>query len=188
MSDTEDFDKADLSRRMDGALQTVKQEFAGLRTGRASTSLVEPVQVDAYGSKMPLSQVATVSTPEARMIAISVWDKGLVSAVEKAIRDSDLGLNPSVDGTNVRIVIPELNEERRRELTKVAAKYAEQARVAVRNVRRDGIEKLRKNEKDGAISQDELKRLSDEVQALTDGVIGKIDEALANKEKEIMTV
>jgi len=181
-----DFD--DLKRRMEGALSTLHSEFAGLRTGRASASLVEPITVEAYGSQMPMNQVGTVSVPEPRMISISVWDKGLVASVEKAIRESGLGLNPAAEGQTVRITIPELNEERRRELSKVAGKYAEQARVAVRNVRRDGMDHLKKAQKDKDISEDELKEYSDRVQSMTDTMIGKVDDALANKEKEIMQV
>lgn len=181
-----DFD--DLKRRMEGALTTLHSEFAGLRTGRASASLVEPITVDAYGSQMPMNQVGTISVPESRTISISVWDKGLVASVEKAIRESGLGLNPAAEGQTVRINIPELNEERRKELTKVGGKYAEQARVAVRNVRRDGMDHLKKAQKDKEISEDELKEYSDRVQSLTDEMIGKIDELLATKEKEIMQV
>jgi len=181
-----DFD--DLKRRMEGALTTLHSEFAGLRTGRASASLVEPITVDAYGSQMPMNQVGTISVPESRTISISVWDKGLVASVEKAVRESGLGLNPAAEGQTVRINIPELNEERRKELTKVGGKYAEQARVAVRNVRRDGMDHLKKAQKDKEISEDELKEYSDRVQSLTDEMIGKIDELLATKEKEIMQV
>lgn len=181
-----DFD--DLKRRMEGALTTLHSEFAGLRTGRASASLVEPITVDAYGSQMPMNQVGTISVPESRTISISVWDKGLVASVEKAVRESGLGLNPAAEGQTVRINIPELNEERRKELTKVGGKYAEQARVAVRNVRRDGMDHLKKAQKDKEISEDELKEYSDRVQSLTDQMISKVDEMLANKEKEIMQV
>ncbi len=181
-----DFD--DLKRRMEGALTTLHSEFAGLRTGRASASLVEPITVDAYGSQMPMNQVGTISVPESRTISISVWDKGLVASVEKAVRESGLGLNPAAEGQTVRINIPELNEERRKELTKVGGKYAEQARVAVRNVRRDGMDHLKKAQKDKEISEDELKEYSDRVQSLTDEMIGKIDDLLATKEKEIMQV
>ncbi|MCP1335823.1 ribosome recycling factor [Futiania mangrovi] len=183
-----EFNKKDLERRMEGALSTLQSEFGGLRTGRASASLLDPVTVEAYGATMPLNQVGTVSVPEPRMLAVQVWDRGMVSAVDKAIRNAGLGLNPMPDGTLIRIPIPELNEERRRELTKVAAKYAEQARIAVRNVRRDGMDTLKRLEKDGEIGQDEHKRLADEVQSLTDRTIGKIDESLAHKEKEIMQV
>jgi ribosome recycling factor len=178
----------DLRRRMDGALEALKKEFAGLRTGRASTSLLDPVMVDAYGSSMPLAQCGTVSAPEPRMLVVQVWDRGLVKPVEKAIRDAGLGLNPQSDGQTVRVPIPDLNEERRRELTKVAAKYTEQAKVAVRNVRRDGIDALKKMEKDGEISQDEHRKHQTEIQTLTDDMIKKIDESLAQKEKEILQV
>ncbi len=188
MSDTESLDLTDLRRRMDGALNTLKTEFSGLRTGRASANLVDPVVIEAYGSQMPISQVGTVSVPEPRMISIQVWDKGMVGAVDKAIRNSGLGLNPVVDGQTVRIPIPELNEERRQELTKVAAKYAEQARIAVRNVRRDGMDKLKRLEKDGSLGQDEHKAQADKVQGMTDDVIKNIDEALSHKEAEIMQV
>lgn len=181
-------DLKDLERRMDGALSTLKQEFAGLRTGRASASLVEPITVDAYGAQMPMNQVGTVSVPESRTIAINVWDKGLVAATEKAIRESGLGLNPNTEGQIIRLNIPELNEERRKELAKVAGKYAEQARVAVRNVRQDGMQHLKKAQKDKEISEDEQKSMSDKVQTLTDDAIKKIDDALAAKETEIMQV
>ena len=178
----------DFQKRMDGALDALKKEFAGLRTGRASTNLLDPVMVEAYGQRMPLNQVGTVSAPEPRMLAVTVWDKGMVTAVAKAIREAGLGLNPLPDGSLVRIPIPELNEERRKELTKVAHKYAEQARVAVRNVRRDGMEDLKKAEKDKSISQDEHRRLHEEVQKMTDRFVKSADESLATKEKEIMTV
>ncbi|MFD2261278.1 ribosome recycling factor [Lacibacterium aquatile] len=181
-------DLSDVKRRMDGALETLRKEFAGLRTGRASPNLLDPVMVDAYGSSMPLTQVGTVSVPEPRMINVTVWDKGMVKAVEKAIRDAGLGLNPSADGQTVRVPLPELNQERRKELSKVASKYGEQARVSVRNVRRDGMDMLKKMEKDGDISEDELTRWQTEVQNLTDSHIKKIDESLAAKEKEIMQV
>lgn len=182
------FDLKDLEKRMRGALSVLKQEFGGLRTGRASASLLDPIVVNAYGSKMPLNQLATVSVPEARMIAVSVWDKSLVSAVEKAIRESDLGLNPVVDGTTLRLPIPELNQERRQELSKIAAKYAEQARVSVRNVRRDGMDTLKRLEKEHEIGEDEHRGLSSKVQDLTDMVVNEIDDALATKEAEIMQV
>ena len=182
------FDIKDLKRRMDGALQAVKHEFGGLRTGRASASLLEPITVEAYGSSMPMTQVGTISVPEARMLSVQVWDRGLVSAVEKAIRNSGLGLNPMVDGQLVRVPVPELNEERRQELTKVAGKYAEQGRIAVRNVRRDGMEALKRLEKDGEISQDEHKAWADDLQKATDEHIKLIDEALKAKEQEIMQV
>ena len=182
------FDLKDLEKRMHGALAVLKQEFGGLRTGRASAALLDPIMVKAYGGKMPLNQVATVSVPEARMISVSVWDKSQVAAVEKAIRESDLGLNPVVDGTTLRLPIPELNQERRQELSKIAAKYAEHARVSVRNVRRDGMDTLKKLEKDNDISEDEQRSLSVKVQEATDKVIKDIDTALATKEAEIMQV
>ena len=178
----------DLRRRMDGAIEVLRKEFRGLRTGRASTSLLEPVQVNAYGGMVPLNQVASVNVPEPRMITVQVWDRGVVKAVDKAIREAGLGLNPQTEGQVIRVPIPELNEERRRELTRVAAKYAEQARVSVRNVRRDGIEALRKLEKDGGISQDEHRKLDRDVQHLTDDHIKRIDETLAQKDKEILQV
>jgi ribosome recycling factor len=178
----------DLKRRMDGALEVLRKEFGGLRTGRASVHLLEPVQVPAYGSLMPMAQVGTVGVPEPRLITVQVWDKGLVPAVDKAIRDAGLGLNPQAEGTLIRVPIPELSKERRQELSKVAHKYAEQARVAVRNVRRDGMEHLKRQEKDHNISEDEHRKKSDEIQKLTDGMIKKIDETLAGKEKEIMQV
>ncbi|MEO0879332.1 MAG: ribosome recycling factor [Pseudomonadota bacterium] len=178
-------DLKDLEKRMDGALAALKTEFSGLRTGRASTSLVEPISVDAYGSQMPMNQVGTVGVPEPRTVSIQVWDKGLVAAVEKAVRESGLGVNPVVDGTTVRIPLPPLTEERRVELTKVAGKYAEQARVAVRNVRREGMESIKKAE---GVSEDDQKKMSDDVQKLTDAMVKKIDEALSTKETEIMQV
>jgi ribosome recycling factor len=183
-----DPDIDDLSRRMDGALEALRKEFGGLRTGRASASLLEPITVEAYGQQMPLNQVGTISVPEARLITVQVWDRGMVKAVEKAIRDGGLGLNPQTDGQNVRVPIPDLNQERRTELSKVASRYAEQARVAVRNVRRDGMDMLKRMEKGGDISQDEQKTWAEEVQSMTDAHIKKIDEALAAKEKEIMQV
>jgi ribosome recycling factor len=173
---------------MNGAVATVKGEFSGLRTGRASPALVEPVTVDAYGSQLPINQVGNISTPEPRLLTIQVWDKGLVKAVDKAIRDAGLGLNPQVDGQLLRIPVPELNEERRRELAKLAHKYAEAARVAVRNVRRDGMDLLKKLEKDHKIGQDEHHTLGDELQKLTDAHIKDIDSALQAKEQEIMQV
>lgn len=183
-----DFSMKDLQRRMDGALDALAREFMGLRTGRASTSLLEDINVNAYGGVVPLKQVAGVSVPEPRMLSVQVWDQGVTKSVEKAINESGLGLNPQTEGTVIRVRIPELNEERRAELTKVAGKYAEQARIAIRNVRRDGLEHLKKSEKDGDISQDELHRQSDQVQKLTDEHIKKVDEALASKEEEIMQV
>jgi len=184
----EDFDIADLERRMDGALTSLKHDFGGLRTGRASASLLDPIVVDAYGSKMPLNQVANVSVPEPRMITVQIWDKSTVGPVEKAIRESSLGLNPVVDGQNLRIPIPELNEERRQEIAKIAHKYAEGARVAVRNVRRDGMDTLKKLEKDKDIGEDEHRAQSTNVQDLTDKYIKQIDEAADEKEAEIMQV
>ena len=181
-------DMADLKRRMEGAIEVLKEEYGGLRTGRASASMLEPVVVDVYGSKMPLNQVGTVNVPEPRLLTVSVWDASAVKAVEKAIRDSGLGLNPQPEGSVIRVPVPELNEERRHDLTKVAGKYAEAARVSVRNVRRDGMDGLKKMEKDGEISEDEHKRMADDVQKLTDGLIKKIDEMLSEKEKDIMTI
>ena len=180
----QEYNKDDLKRRMDGAVDVLHTEFAGLRTGRASVNLLDPVQVEVYGSKMPLNQVGTVSVPEARLLSVQVWDAGNTNAVEKAIRDAGLGLNPQPEGNVIRIPIPDLNEERRQELSKVASKYAEAARVAVRNVRRDGMDAIKK----GGESEDEQKRLSEEVQKLTDQIIQKIDTMLADKEKDIMTV
>lgn len=174
--------------RMDKAVAALKDEFAGLRTGRASASLLDPIMVEAYGSTMPLNQVAAISVPEPRMISVNVWDRGMVVSVEKAIRAAGLGLNPVVDGQTLRIPIPPLTEERRREIAKLAGKYAEQQRVAVRNVRRDANDELKKAEKDGLISQDDLKRLEAEVQKDTDAAIKRIDEALKAKEQEIMQV
>lgn len=182
------FDLDDLSRRMDGALKTLAQEFSGLRTGRASAELLDPVQVEAYGNYMPLKQVATITVPEARMIAVQVWDKTMVKSVEKAIASAGLGLNPMADGQLVRVPLPELTEERRKELVKVASKYSEQARIAVRNVRRDGMDQIKKLEKDGKISEDEHRDRSEQIQKLTDGQISKIDEMVAQKEKDILKV
>jgi len=178
----------ELKRRMDGALEALRREFAGLRTGRASVHLLDPVVVKAYGGEMPLNQVGTVNVPEPRMITVQVWDRSLVVAVEKAIRDANLGVNPQSDGQLVRVPIPELSSERRQELTKLAHKYAEQGRIAVRNVRRDGMETLKKMEKDGKISEDDHRRRSEEVQKATDEHIKKVDDALAQKEKEILQV
>jgi len=182
------FDLADVKRRMHGAISTLKQELGGLRTGRASPHLVEPLQIEAYGSHMPMNQVATVSIPEPRLISIQVWDASNVKAVEKAIRDSSLGLSPSTEGQVVRIRIPELNQERRQELVKVAHKYAESARVAVRHVRRDGLDHLKKLKADGHVSEDDIKRHEGEVQKATDQAIADVDQVLASKEKEIMSV
>lgn len=182
------YDKNELNRRMDGAVSTVKSELNGLRTGRASAALLDPVKVEAYGNVSPINQVGTVGTPEPRLITVQVWDKGLVKAVDKAIRDAGLGLNPQTDGQLIRVPLPELNEERRKELVKLAHKYAEAARVAVRNVRRDGMDALKKAEKDGKIGQDEHHKLGDELQKLTDGHIRDIDQSLQGKEQEIMQV
>jgi ribosome recycling factor len=182
------FDKEDVKRRMKGAVATLKHEFAGLRTGRANTAILDPVMVEAYGNPMPINQVGTISAPEPRLLTVQVWDKGQAKAVDKAIRDAGLGLNPQMDGQLIRIPIPELNEERRRELTKLAAKYAEQARVAVRNVRRDGMDHLKRLEKDHAISEDQHRKLSDELQKMTDESVHEIDHALATKDEEIMHV
>jgi ribosome recycling factor len=178
----------DLRRRMDGALEVLRKEFAGLRTGRASASLLEPVSVPAYGNTMPLNQVANVSVPEPRMITVQVWDRAMVKAVDKAIRESGLGLNPQTEGQLIRIPIPDLNEERRRELTRVSARYAEQARVSVRNVRRDGIDVIKRREKETDITQDQQRKLQQEVQHLTDDYIRRIDEALAQKDRDILQV
>jgi ribosome recycling factor len=174
--------------RMDKAVTALKEEFASLRTGRASAHLLDQIHVDAYGSSVPINQVGAISVPEPRMITINVWDRGLVVSVEKAIRQSDLGLNPVVDGQTLRLPIPPLTEERRRDLAKIAGKYAEQQRIAVRNIRRDANDDCRKAQKDGAISQDEEKRMETEVQKLTDEAIKRIDEALKTKEQEIMQV
>ncbi|MBY0509757.1 MAG: ribosome recycling factor [Rhodospirillaceae bacterium] len=180
--------KKDLEHKMEVSFDHVKKEFTGLRTGRASTSLLENVVVDAYGAKMPLNQVGSVSVPEPRLLSVSVWDKGLAKAVEKAIRDANLGLNPMADGTLIRVPIPPLTAERRVELTKVAHKYAEHARVAIRNVRRDGNEALKKMEKDGDISQDDHRKYGEEIQKMTDQYVAKVDEALKTKEAEITQV
>lgn len=188
MAQSKPFDLEDLNKRMRGAVQTLKQEFSGLRTGRASVSLLEPVQVDAYGSHMPLTQVGTVNAPEPRMLTVQVWDRGLVIAVDKAIRAAGLGLNPQVDGQLLRIPIPPLTEDRRKDLSKIAAKYSESAKVAVRNIRRDGMEHLKKLEKEHQMSEDEHKKMSEKVQQATDSHIKEIDDAYAAKEKEIMQV
>ena len=182
------FDLADLQRRMQGAIQSLKHEFGGLRTGRASATILDPVQVEAYGLTMSMNQVATVSVPEPRMISVQVWDKSMVAAVDKAIRSANLGLSPNVEGQVLRIRIPELNEQRRKELVKVANKYAEDARIAVRHVRRDGIDALKKALKDKTISEDDEKRHETDVQKTTDKFVAEIDQAFAAKEKEIMQV
>jgi ribosome recycling factor len=178
----------DLRRRMDGALEVLRKEFGGLRTGRASASLLEPIMVSAYGNTVPLNQLASINVPEPRMITVQVWDRGVVKAVDRAIRESGLDLNPQTEGQTIRVPIPDLNEERRRNLTRVAAKYAEDARVSVRNVRRDGIETLRRLEKESELSQDEHRKQQREVQHLTDDYISRIDEALTQKDREILQV
>jgi ribosome recycling factor len=180
------YDKADLERRMAGAVEALRHDLQGLRTGRASTALLDPVTVEVYGAHMPINQVATVSVPEPRMISVQVWDKVNVGPVDKAIRSAGLGLNPIVDGQTLRLPIPDLTEERRKELAKLAGKYAEAARIAVRNVRRDGNDSLKADEKKGHISEDERKRLETEVQKLTDATIAELDAAATAKEKEIM--
>jgi ribosome recycling factor len=181
-------DLKELEKRMQGAMEALKKEFGGLRTGRASVNLLDPIMVEAYGQRMPLNQVGTVSAPEARLLSVNVWDKGLVVSTAKAIREAGLGLNPAPDGQTIRIPIPELSTERRAELAKLAHKYAEAARVAVRNVRRDGNEALKKAEKDHKISQDEHRQKSDEVQKLTDRFVKLVDDTLVTKEKEIKTI
>ncbi|MGZ9812360.1 ribosome recycling factor [Pseudoroseicyclus sp. H15] len=186
MAEEFELDTDDLKRRMDGAIQSLRTEFASLRTGRASASMLEPVMVDAYGSPTPINQVGTVNVPEPRMVTVNVWDKGLVQKVEKAIRESGLGINPQLNGTIIMLPIPELNEERRRELTKVAGDYAERARVAIRNLRRDGMDQIKKN-KDG-MAEDDQKIWEGEVQDLTDEYIGAVDKLLETKQAEIMQV
>jgi ribosome recycling factor len=185
---SEGFDLSDLKRRMQGAIAALKHELGGLRTGRASASLIEPVHVDAYGQSMPINQLATISVPEPRMLSVQVWDKGMVGAVDRAIRDANLGLSPVTEGQVLRIRIPELNEQRRKEMVKVAHRYAEEARVAVRHVRRDGIDHLKRLLKDKVISEDDEKRQAADVQKITDQHVSEIDVALATKEKEIMQV
>ena len=185
---TGSFDINELKRRMQGATQSLKHELGGLRTGRAAASMLEPVQVDAYGTHMPLNQLATISVPEPRLLSVQVWDKSMVHAVEKAIINSNLGLNPATEGQVLRLRIPELNQERRKEMVKIAHKYAEAARVAVRHVRRDALDLLKKLEKDGKISEDDHTRMSGEVQKATDEIVGEVDRTLAGKEREIMTV
>ena len=180
------FSKVDLERRMAGAVEALKHDLSGLRTGRANTSLLDPVMVEVYGAQMPLNQVATVTVPEPRMIAVQVWDKSSVGPVDKAIRSAGLGLNPIVDGQNLRLPIPDLTEERRKELAKLASQYAEKAKIAARNVRRDGMDALKTDEKKGEIAEDERKRRETEVQKLTDTTIADIDAAAAAKEKEIL--
>lgn len=183
-----DPDLDDLERRMKGAVEVLRHEFAGLRTGRASIGLLEPVMVDVYGAQMPLNQVGTIGVPEPRLLTVQVWDKTVVTSVDKAIRASGLGLNPAADGQLIRIPIPELTEERRIEMVKIAHKYTEQARIAVRNVRRDGMENLKKMEKDGEMSEDDHHLWGDEIQQMTDQTIAKIDEALASKDEDIRQV
>ena len=188
MAQPQPLDLADVKRRMQGAVATLKQEFAGLRTGRASAGLLDPVSIEAYGQHMKISEVGTVNVPEPRLITITIWDRGVVSAVDKAIRNAGIGLNPQVDGTLIRIPVPPLNEERRKELAKVAGKYAEAARIAIRNVRRDAMDQLKKLEKEHVISEDQHKKQADEVQKMTDAEIKDIDNALSGKEQEIMQV
>ena len=187
MADEIEIDLDDVERRMDGALGALKHDFSSLRTGRASASMLDAITVDAYGAAMPINQVGTVNVPEPRMVTVNVWDKGLVNAVDKAIRSSGLGINPVMDGTILRLPIPELNEERRRDLSKVAGQYAESARVAIRNVRRDGMDQVKKAKGEG-MSEDDQKLYSDEIQQLTDAAIEKVDAALEAKQEEIMQV
>lgn len=185
---SEEPDLDDLGKRMDGAVEVLRKELQGLRTGRASASLLEPITVPAYGSDMPLNQVGTINVPEPRMLSVQVWDRSMVKAVEKAIRTAPLGLNPAVDGTLIRVPLPELSQERRNELVKVAHKYAEQARIAVRNVRRDGMDGLKRMERDGHVSTDDVQLWSDEIQSITDNHIQTINHLLEAKEKDITTV
>jgi ribosome recycling factor len=180
------YDKADLQRRMHGAVEALKHDLGGLRTGRATTTLLDPIHVEVYGSNMPLNQVATVSAPEPRMLSVQVWDRGNIGAVEKAIRNADLGINPIVDGQNIRLPIPDMTEERRKELSKLAHQYAEKAKIAVRNVRRDGNDALKQDEKKHEISEDDRKRGETEVQKLTDETIAEIDQVLVAKDREIL--
>jgi ribosome recycling factor len=187
MADDIEIDLDAIQRRMDGAMGALKTEFASLRTGRASAQILDPIQVDAYGQMTPINQLGTVNVPEPRMVVINVWDKGMISKVEKAIRESGIGINPVTDGPLIRLPIPELNEERRRELTKVAAQYAEQARIAIRNVRRDGMDQIKKAKGSG-LSEDDQKMYADEIQELTDKAIALVDKALESKQQEIMQV
>lgn len=187
MADDFELDTEDLTRRMDGAINALRTEFSSLRTGRASGSMLEPIQVDAYGQMTPINQLGTVNVPEPRMVTINVWDKGMVNKVEKAIRESGLGINPQTNGTIIMLPIPELNEQRRKELTKVAASYAEHARVAVRNLRRDGMDQIKKAQKDG-LSEDDVKFWESEVQDMTDKYIKLVDQTLEGKQAEIMQV
>ena len=188
MAQPQPYDAADLKRRMHGAVDSLKHDFGGLRTGRASSTLLEPIQVDAYGANMPLTQVASVSVPEPRLLQISVWDRGLVVAVEKAIRASNLGLNPQTEGQVIRLRMPDLTQDRRKELVKVAQQYAEKARVAVRNVRRDGMDHLKQLEKAHLMSEDDHKKKAEDVQKMTDDTIKEIEQVLKTKEQEIMQV
>ncbi|RGP40209.1 Ribosome-recycling factor [Altererythrobacter insulae] len=181
------YDKADIERRMNGAVESLKGDLGGLRTGRANTSLLDPVVAEVYGAMMPLAQVATVSAPEPRMLSVQVWDKSNVSAVEKGISKANLGLNPMTDGQTIRLPMPDLTEERRKDLAKLAGEYGEKGKIAVRNVRRDGMESLKADEKKKEISEDDRKRLEDEVQKLTDSYIADIDAAVSKKEQEILT-
>jgi ribosome recycling factor len=181
------YEKADIERRMAGALESLKHDLSGLRTGRANVALLDPVTVEVYGSMMPLNQVATVSAPEPRMLSVQVWDRANVTAVEKGLAHANLGLNPMIDGQTLRLPLPDLTEERRKELAKLAGQYAEKAKVAVRNVRRDGMEALKEDEKKKVISEDERKRMEEEVQKLTDKYVADVDAAAAQKEKEILT-
>lgn len=187
MADDIEIDLDAIQRRMDGAMGALKTEFASLRTGRASAQILDPIQVDAYGQMTPINQLGTVNVPEPRMVVINVWDKGMIGKVEKAIRESGIGINPVTDGPLIRLPIPELNEERRRELTKVAAQYAEQARIAIRNVRRDGMDQIKKAKGSG-LSEDDQKMYADEIQELTDKAIALVDKALESKQQEIMQV
>lgn len=182
------YDLNETKRKMEACVEALKKEFSGLRTGRANTGMLDPVMVDSYGSMMPLNQVANISAPEARMLTVTVWDRSMIAAVEKAIRDSGLGLNPQSEGATIRLPIPPMTEERRKEMTKVAAKYAEASKVAIRNVRRDGMEQLKKDEKDKLIAEDQRERSEKDVQKATDDAIAKVDLTLSHKEKEIMEV
>jgi ribosome recycling factor len=182
------FDINEMKRKMEATVESLKKEFSGLRTGRANTGMLDPVMVDSYGSMMPLNQVASISTPEPRMLVVTVWDRSMITAVEKAIRDSGLGFNPQSEGTTIRIPMPPMTEERRKEMVKVANKYTEAARVAVRNIRREGMDNVKKLEKDKKISEDDLARFEKDIQKATDDVIAKVDVTLQHKEKEIMEV